>query len=215
MAKFKIGSEVVVSMTSGDTVAEIQSHAKGWYTVQTSDGVIRKIRESKIKSAAESARVPAASTKEETPEVAKNTPATGRKPRTANQVKAAKSAEAVKAKAAKAEAAKANSDGDEPEDDSRDIFRDSIRKGYSRFKPEGKKSRLDNGDNTAIALRSLDREGFIKVAAAVLEDFTVGTINEKYGHLNNGQVRMTLGVRIRNAEVSITAIKKARKTLRV
>lgn len=57
---------------------------------------------------------------------------------------------------------------------------------------------LDNGDEVAKALRGMDLDDVIKAAADVL-DVVPAELRAKYSHLNNGQIRMNLGNRIRKA----------------
>ena len=95
-----------------------------------------------------------------------------------------------------------------------DIFPEGTRKQYEKYKPAKGKVRLDCGDGIAVALRGLEVPDFIKVAGKLLEGETEATLKSKYGHLNNGQQRMTIGVRVRKApDMSAAKIAKVRKEL--
>lgn len=95
-----------------------------------------------------------------------------------------------------------------------DIFPENTRKSYEKYKPAKGKVRLDCGDGIAVALRGLEVPDFIKVAGKLLEGESEASLKSKYGHLNNGQQRMTIGVRVRKSpDISAAKIAKVRKEL--
>ena len=80
---------------------------------------------------------------------------------------------------------------------------------------DGRKS-LNNGDELAELLEGLDHWQVAAVAELVL-DLGIGFLAEKYARLNNGQIRMNSGNRIRAAlkkgTIEIEAVAKAAKSL--
>ena len=57
---------------------------------------------------------------------------------------------------------------------------------------------LDNGDEVATRLRGMELDDVIDIAASVL-GVTMTELRDQYAHLNNGQIRMNIGNRIRKA----------------
>jgi hypothetical protein len=86
---------------------------------------------------------------------------------------------------------------------------DQLRKYRGSYKQyvSGDKHSLDNADDVALLLRPLEPMRVKRVAEKLLNvDLS------QYDHLNNGQIRMNSGNRIRNAvkrgTISIPAVKK-------
>ena len=82
------------------------------------------------------------------------------------------------------------------------------RSGFKPYKTEDGAKGLDNGDKVARQLRSLDLDGVYgetarAVRQAKLEDGTMeeieSNLRKRYGKLNPGQQRMSLGNRLRGA----------------
>jgi hypothetical protein len=73
---------------------------------------------------------------------------------------------------------------------------------------------LNNGDPIAKLLEPINPEEMPRVAEVAL-GLEEGELLEKYGHLNNGQIRMNCGNRIRNAvkrgDLNADALKAAIK----
>ena len=90
------------------------------------------------------------------------------------------------------------------------------RGGYKKVnRPSGKS--LNCGDTLAAVLVSCDPLEVARVGDIVL-DLEPGELADQYGHLNEGQIRMNSGNRIRNAmkrgEVTMVAVKAAVQSIK-
>jgi len=210
MTNLTKGAEVVVDLKAGPMKGTVDNFSKGWYTVTTDDGTQRKVRASKV-TAVGAEDAPASTETPDTPPAPvapRRRPVSKKEPKSKAAKPKAPAKNAAKPKTKPAKAKPAPQIGDRKGD----IIKSDIRDGYQKFKPEGKKVRLDCGDEIAVALRGVSTEDFVPLASKLL-DTSPKAIMDKYGHLNPGQIRMTLGVKIRGAKISKTAIGKARKAL--
>jgi hypothetical protein len=92
-----------------------------------------------------------------------------------------------------------------------------LRKYRANYQPTlgvANRGSLDNGDEVATALRTLEPKQVAAIAELAL-GLKKGELVKKYGHLNPGQVRMNSGNKIRNAvkrgDLSVAQVKAAIK----
>lgn len=194
MGKFNPAVNERAITKTGEGVVTLRE--KGWIHVQLDNGTTVKARASEL-------RAPGDTAKTEKPVKAPK----------ADKPAKVKADKPVKAPAvARPRGIKANGEA------GGDIFPPGLRSQYSKTKVKdanGKtKVKLDCGDEIAEALRGLEVEDVYKVAGELMEGTNAKALREQYAHLNRGQQRMVVGVRLRKVDgISAGLIKKTRKSL--